>query len=153
MTTISLYGGPLKRDMIKRAYGLCGQSVTEYELTPEEYDLGLTCANDIAATLGSGFGFNLPAYGNGDAGEESGIASGDVLGFTVMLAQELASNIGKSYSPNALQAGAKSSLIGRYQVTPAMELGRATPRGAGNRLRRWAGPFFITDVPSDETAQ
>lgn len=152
MTTIPLYGGPLKRDLIRRAYSLCGQSVTEFELTPEEYELGLLSANDLASTLGAGFGYNSPVYGAGSPDEESGLASGDVLGFTVMLAQEIAPNIGKSFSPTGKQATAKSALEAAYQIVPFVQMGRHTPRGAGNRYAGMA-PFFSTPVSSDEPVQ
>lgn len=153
MTTAPLYGGTLKRDLIKRAFGLCGQSVTEYELTPEEYSLGLQIANDLAATLGSGFGWYFPDYGTGSPEDESGILAGDNLGFIVMLAQDVAMNIGKQYQPNAVQETAKSGLVARYQVIPFRTLGRDTPRGQGNRYWQRYDPFFITEISADETAQ
>lgn len=153
MPTINLYGGPLKRDIIRRAYGLCGQSVTEFELSPEEYELGLLAMNDLAATLGTGFGFNSPPYGPGSAEDESGIAASDVLGFTVMLAQEIGPNIGKAVSVNGKQATAKSALEAKYQVIPFRQLGRQTIRGAGNRLFVGARPFFTVAVSDEETAQ
>lgn len=153
MPTIGLYGGPLKKTLIERAFGLCGQSITEFELTPEEYDLGLTSMNDLAATLGSTFPFNYPAHGNGDAGDESGVPPTDVLGFTAMLAQEIAPNIGKSFSPNGPQATAKSALALRYQVIPYRTFGRQTIRGAGNRYYGWVDPFFGTRIADDEIGQ
>lgn len=153
MTTLGLYGGPLKRDLIRRAFGLCGQSVTEFELSPEEYELGLMCANDIAATLPATFGYNAPPSGIGNPEEESGLAAADVLGFTVMVAQEIANNIGKSFSPNGTQATAKSALEARYQVIPLRELGRQTIRGAGNRSYTGPYPFFVAPISDDEIVQ
>lgn len=153
MTTAPLYGGPLKRDIIRRAFGLCGQSVTEFELTPEEYELGLMAANDLAATLGAGFGYYAPAIGIGSYADESGIAAADVLGFTVMLAQEIGPNIGKAFIPNGKQATAKSALEAKYQVIPSRGLGRQTIRGAGNRWYVGPSPFFVTTVSDDETVQ
>jgi len=153
MTELALYGGPLKRTLIQRAFGMCGQSVTEFELTNEEYDLGLQCMNDIAPEYGDAFGFNYPAYGNGSADDESGIAAADVLGFTVRIAQEVGPNIGKMFSPNGPQSAAMSALKSKYQSTPTRELGRQTIRGAGNRLWNWRGPFFLVATPDDEQNQ
>jgi len=154
MVTISVFGGPLKRLLIQRAFGMCGQSVTEFELTPEEYDLGLQCMNQIATEFGAAFGFNYPLYGDGNADEESGIAASDALGFAVRIAQEIAPNIGKQFSPNGPQQKACSALIAKYQATPSRELGRQTVRGAGNRyLGYWRGPFFAQSSPDGETAQ
>ncbi len=152
MTIAYIYGGPLKRDIIKRAYGLCGQATTDFELTPEEYQLGLQAMNDIAPTLGS-IPFNYTDYGVGTPEDESGLAPDDVLGFTVMVAQEIAPNIGKTYSPNGLQANAKSSLRSKYQAIPRTELGRGAIRGAGNRLWQGASPFFFAPVSDEEPQQ
>lgn len=153
MTTINLYGGPLKRTLIQRAYGLCGQSVTEFELSAEEYDQGLQCLNDIAATFPTTLGYNFPdgAY-VGSPEDESGITAEDVRGLIAFLAQELGPNIGKTFAPNGPQASAMSSLLAKYNTPPMRELGRQTIRGAGNR-RYGPTPFFIVDVPEDEVAQ
>ncbi len=149
MTTLNLYGGALKRDLIKRAYGLCGQSVTEYELTPEELDLGIQSADALAAMFGASFPWN---YGVGSSDEESGLDAADGLGFTAMLAQEIAPNIGKDFRPNGTQARAVSVLRAKYQPVPFMEMSRQTPRGAGNRFWRQA-PYFYAPTSGDEPAQ
>lgn len=155
MVTISLYGGPLKRLLIQRAYGMCGQSVTEFELSPEEYDLGLQCMNQIATEFPLAFGYNTPAYGDGNSDDESGISQTDALGFTVRIAQEIGPNIGKAFSPNGPQAKACSALIAKYQPVPSRELGRQTIRGAGNRRwgYGWQGPFFDQCTPDGEVPQ
>ena len=153
MTTIALYGGPLKSSIIGRAFGMCGQSITEFELSPEEYNLGLVCMNDMAATLGPTFPYNSPAHGSGNAADESGIPAGDVLGFTVMVAQEIALNIGKSFAPNGKQATAKSALEARYRVIPLRRMGRQTIRGAGNRYWNGPRPFFYAGTSEEEIAQ
>ncbi len=152
MTTIGLYGGPLKSTIIKQAFGLCGQSATEFELTAEEFETGLTSMNALAATLG-GFPYNMPANNSGFASDESGIPPDDVYGFTVMLAGSIAQNIGKAYAPNGDQATAKSALKAKYQVVPFRLLGRQTIRGAGNRNFAWRGPFFCARVSDDEPPQ
>lgn len=152
MPTIDLYGGNQKRTFVQRAFGMCGQSTTEFELTPEEYSLGLQIANDTAATLGDEFGFNFPDYGTGSPEDESGVAAADGLGFTVMLAEQIAQNIGKQFRANGMQETAKSVLIAKYQVIPLRTLGRDTVRGQGSRISGRA-PFYRVEISADETGQ
>lgn len=145
MTTLNLYGGSLKSTLIERAFGMCGQSVTEFELTTEEYTLGLRCLNDVMAQYPTTTGYNMPTSGDGFAEDESGLAKADELGATALLAQEIAQNIGKTFTPNKAQARAINDLASKYTVIPSRELGRQTIRGAGNRW--WGGtwPFFPVD--------
>ena len=152
MTTLSLYGGPLKRDIIKRAYGYCGQSTTEFELSPEEMVAGLQVMNDQMAVLGTLTGYNFPVTGDGTPEDESGLAAGDVLGASVYVAQLLAPTIGKDLKLSAVQVRAASSFMAKCVPIPQMELGRGTPRGAGGR-RHTFGPFFQTDFSSSEISQ
>lgn len=153
MTTLSLYGGPIKRDLIKRAFGYCGQSTTEFELTPEEYTNALQLMNDAMALLGDLTGYNFPVTGDGSVEDESGIAATDVLGATVYLAQLLAPTIGKTLQLSALQVRAATDFTVRCTVIPQMEMGRGTIRGAGNRWGSWRGPFFSVDISDDEIVQ
>lgn len=154
MTTIPLYGGPLKKSVILRAFGMCGQSVTEFELTPEEYDLGLTCLDDVCSTFPSTLGYNMPPNGNGNAEDKSGLADADVLGITCLLAQEIAQNIGKQFAPNKRQTQGIAFVTSKYLTMPFVRMGRATIRGAGNRYF-WSGPapFFGVALSDDEPAQ
>lgn len=156
MTTLSLYGGPLKRDIIKQAYGLCGQSVAEYELEPEEYEAGLRCMTNAVAELedaeGIVLGFNYPVNGGyGSPQDESGIPRGSVRAVAAIVAKALAPEIGKTLSTQATGAYAKAldNLRSSYMTVPQMQLGRQTITGAGNR-RRWFGPFFMTDADQGE---
>ncbi|WP_343518095.1 hypothetical protein [Sphingomonas sp.] len=153
MTTLGIYGGALKSTLIERAFGMCGQSITEFELTPEEYTLGLRCLNDVAATFPATLGYNMPNNGDGNPEDESGILRSDELGITVLLAQEIAQNIGKTFSPNKKQAQASSILTGRYLTLVPRELARQTIRGAGNRYWNGPDPFFRQATPEDEVAQ
>lgn len=139
MTTLPIYGGPLKRDVIQRAHGYLGRDVSDSELTPEEYRLGLMVMNDIAATMPT-MPYNPPLYQQGDGDEESGLAFDDVLGFTSMLAQNLGQTIGKAFAPNKLQANAASALIAKYQVVNEMSPSPNNPIGSGYRYG-WQGPF------------
>jgi len=160
MTTINLYGGPLKRDIIKSAYGATGQSDTEYELTAEEYDQGLRLLSMLlarwAGQWGVDLGFNYPPPGTlGSADEESGIPweCEDVV--VQSLARQIAPNIGKSLSPEAARdyAEAMMSLRSTYAKLPQMQMRPDTPRGAGSRRGCLAWPFFRARRSSDEIIQ
>lgn len=154
MTTLALYGGPLKRVIINRAYGLNGQSVTEFELSPEDYTLGLQAMDSIAATFPDALGYNFPINGtDGTPEEESGISAADVQGFIVLVAQELSANIGTKFTPNRPQTVAALALGTKYQSIPLMQLGRQVPRGAGNRWRNGPLPFFVPDISTAEVEQ
>lgn len=159
MTEIALYGGPLKRELIKRGYGICGQSFTEYEITPEEYEAGLMCLDDTMAVLASQWGidlgYNFPVTGGGSPEDESGIPIGAVKGVSYQLAQALAPTIGKALPADALTQLAQTwaPLLSTYGTTPHVELGRGTPRGAGNRLYAPGRPFFNVTLSDDETIQ
>lgn len=150
MAVIELYGGPIKRSLIQRAFGMCGQSVTDFELTPEEYDLGLVAANDVAAQFGGNFPWNAPTYGNGAPEDESGLPQIDVMGFTALLALEIAQNIGKEVRLNGTQARAVSSLRVKYTPTPNMSFGRGTIAGAGNKYRPGYNYLPTEPAPIDD---
>lgn len=153
MTTINLYGGSLKSTLIERAFGMCGQSVTEFELTPEEYTLGLRCLNDVMAQYPDTTGYNMPPHGDGYPEEESGLAKADELGATALLAQEVAQNIGKAFAPNKAQARAINDLASKYTVIPSMRMARQTIRGAGNRWISGPEPFFYVGQVEGEVSQ
>ena len=160
MTTLALYGGPLKSDIIKQAYGLCGQSVTNYELEPEEYEAGLRCMTYALAELedeeGIALGFNYPVNGFGNAQDESGLPRGAIRAVVAIVANALAPEIGKTLSPQAtgLAMKAMDNLRATYKTVPLMELGRQTIRGAGNRYQSWyGGAYFITDTSDAEPSQ
>lgn len=154
MTELYLYGGPLKSSITERAFGMCGQSTIDFALSAEEHVLGLRCQNEVAATFPATLGFNFPYTGeDGQSEDESGISAPDVLGFTCLVAQQIAQNIGKTFSPNRIQAMAQSALTTKYQVVPLMTMGRQTVRGAGNRYWNGPLPFFITRTSDVETNQ
>jgi len=160
MTDIPLYGGPLKRDLIKGAYGVCGQSDTDFELTTEEYDSACRVMNQLLARwqtqYGIVLGYNFPATGNGSADEESGIPDDAAEAVTQALARRIAPGIGKAFGAeaNTNLAEAMAALRSHYATVPLMGLGRNTPRGAGNR--RFIGsrnPYFVADISPDEVVQ
>jgi len=146
VTTINLYGGPLKRTIIAQAYSLCGQSAAEFELTPEEYDLALSQLNAIMIELKEEWGvdlcYNFPFYGNGLSDEESGIPHGATRSVVRMLAEDVSHTIGKDISSRISYTQARGQLVSAYQKRKGRELGRNTPRGQGNNPLWWGDPFF-----------
>lgn len=162
MTTINLYGGPLKRDIVQLAFEECGQAGYEFELTPEEYGSALRRLNAMmyewADRKGYGIdlGYNFPNPGtNGNGEDESGIPNGTIAVVSSYLARRIAPGIGKTMGVEATAALAASFSLLRsgYATIPVMQLARQTPRGAGNK-RAWAGtPFFTAPIASDEPAQ
>jgi len=160
MTGIPLYGGPLKREIIKGAYEVCGQSDAEFELTPEEYDSACRIMNQLLARwqtqYGIVLGYNFPTNGNGSADEESGIPDDATEAVTQSLARRIAPGIGKAFGAeaNANLAEAMTALRSHYATVPLMQMGRNTPRGAGNRRSIGSrNPYFVADVSDAEIIQ
>lgn len=152
MTALPVFGGALKREIVKRAYGMCGQASYEFELDPEEMTAGVQALNDAMAMLPA-VPYNFPATGDGNAADESGLSGPDVLGASVMVARLIAPTIGKTLAIGVAQATAERGMIARYTPTPSMPLGRNTVRGAGNRFSSWFGPFFSETTPPTEIDQ
>jgi len=152
VTVVPVFGGPKKRDIIQRAYGFCGQAAYEFELTPEEYNAGLRAMNDQLAACNCTT-YNFPEYGDGNAEDESGLAANDILGVSYYVAQLLAPQIGKTLTASKPASRACDLFLMKWQAIPSVELGRQTPRGAGNRYWNGPLPFFVAPVSEDEPAQ
>lgn len=154
---VPVYGGILKREIVKRAYAVCGQSSSEFETTPEEMAFGVQCMNDTLAMLqdqrGICLGYNFPpaaSFGSGE--DESGIPRGAVQAVVQIVARELAPMIGATLPPtaNGSYASAMSLLLATYSRVPTMNYARGTIAGAGSRYRRlWGGPFLPSCPPDD----
>lgn len=159
MTDIALYGGPLKREIIKGAYEVCGQADSEFNLEPEEFDAACRLLNQLMARwqtqYGLALGYNFPSTGNGSADEESGLPDDAVEAATQALARRIAPGIGKTFSAEANTNLAESvaGLRSAYGAVPQMQMGRGTPRGAGNRRPIQRAPFFAVDIAADEIIQ
>lgn len=150
MTTINVYGGPLKRVIVAQAYSMCGQSFAEFELTPEEYDLALSFLNVLMKEMEDGWGvrlnYNYPYYGNGLSDEESGIPHGATRSVARMLAEDIAPTIGKQITSRISLHEARGQLVSQYGCVPSKGLTRNTPRGSGNRFP-WLGHTFFNERP------
>jgi hypothetical protein len=148
MTVISIFGGLLKREIIKRAYGICGQSTAEFELEPEEYVKGLQALNDQMAIIGA-TNYNFPQSGDGNPEDESGLDNEDILGAAAYVAELIGPQIGKAAALSRTYQRAMSILLTKYQTIPTMSLRRTTPRGSGNKY--WSGPYpyYGNDVTPD----
>lgn len=148
MTTLDLYGGPIKRTVIEDAYAQLGLSCAEWDIEAEEFALGVRALDQLMAAVGC----TTYNYG-GTAEAETGLAATDILAVVAMLAQQIMSPTGKVFTPNGEQAKAISSFRAKWQVIPERMLGRQTIRGAGNRWYGGFSPFFVTPTPSDEIPQ
>ena len=159
MTTLPLYGGALKRDLIQQAYGECGQSSNEFELDPEDYAAANRIMDRMMRFLkgrGVDLGYNYPDVGAvGNPMDESGIPDDAQEAVVAGLAMRLAPTIGKALAAEtkAVLAASWSALFASYVTTPQMALGRNTIRGAGNRRYGWRSPFFCTVPSPDEIPQ
>jgi hypothetical protein len=146
-----------KRYIIERAYGECGQAITEFELSPEEMLTGLRMLNDLMAELqaqGIALGYNAPTSGDGSSTEDSGLDRSVVRAVSGKLARDIAPLIGKTVAPDANGSFARawSTLLARNTVIPQMEMRRQTPRGAGNRML-FRSPYFFADISVGEIDQ
>lgn len=160
MTALPFYGGPLKRDLIQQAYGICGQAGYEFEIEPEEFAAANAILDGMMYELrdyqGVILNYNFPEVGSvGNPEDESGIPYPATRGVVSGLAMRLAPSIGKTLSPESQRALSRSwtLLLANNITTPHMEMGRHTPRGAGNRWGQWRGPYFYTDTSPNEIEQ
>jgi len=149
MTTINLYGGPKKLDLIQMAFEQAGQSDFNYQLTPEEYRSALRILNSMMAEWETSEGIALnyfyPPYGDGAPEEESGIPASAAQCVSTALAFRINPTIGKTTTGETKVTLARSmGLLRMARSVPSMTLSARTPRGTGNR---WAnsslgGPYF-----------
>lgn len=145
--TISLTdSGPLKREIVERAYGLCGQSESEFGISDEEWQTGLRRLNSVARQLvaeGVAIAFNFPSYGVGEPEEYSGITFDQLEGLASRLAIAIAPDLGHVFTPAAM-AGINMSIRHLRSSTatiPTMPRSADTVRGAGTR-RLGISPFI-----------
>lgn len=159
MTSVSLYGGPLKRDLIQTAFEICGQAGYEFELTPEEYESALRRLNGFMYECqGKGIvtGYNFPVANSlGSPEEESGLDWADQEAVSQTLARRMAPSIGKTLGDdaNAEYGRTLQAFYSRHLTVPFTEMGRQTPRGHGNRYWNGPWPYFNTPAPTDEPQQ
>lgn len=159
MTDVSLYGGPLKRDLIQTAFEICGQAGYEFELTPEEYESALRRLNGLMYEWqGRGIttGFNFPVANSlGSPEEESGLAWEDQEATSQTLARRMAPSIGKNLGDQAKAEykGTMDAFFARHITLMPSEMGRQTPRGQGNRYWNGPRPYFVAPVSTDEVQQ
>lgn len=150
--------GPKKRDVIKRAYAMCGRSLMEGELDADDYYAGLLFLNDVAAEIegswGIAIGYQYPdANFDGSPEDESGLPRNAIAAVAGEVAMLLAMKMGKTISALFLkrQGKAIAALVSRGQAIPQMQMARGTPRGAGSRTR--ISRFFVTDISDAEPIQ
>lgn len=137
-TVLPVYGGPLKRVLIQRAFAECGQADYNYQIQPEEYSEALSRLNDLMLELkGSGvdLGYNFPTSNVGTPEDESGIPFEATQVVGLLLAEAIAPTMGKTLSAetNRRIARSRSVLRGQYASIPTVYPQHTTPRGSGNR--------------------
>lgn len=146
ITIASDPSGPLKRDIVERAFGLLGMAGYEFGREPEEVAFAIGELETLMAEWETDFGFTGYAYSDeaGDGAEASGIARADVNGVAAGLAEAIAAINGKTLSPEANRkiARAVAGLKARYASIPTMPYGRTI----GGMGRRYSGPFLIDDT-------
>lgn len=145
--TIPLPSGPPKRRIIEMAFGKCTLAGYEFGRTPEEINDAMSELNAMMLEHPfSGLGFVQPTYGLGTADELSGIPDDTLAAVATQLALRLAPNMGKTLSPEALGAIARSKALLEAKVAaiPTMPAASHTPRGAGSR---GFGPFIEESAP------
>lgn len=133
--------GRTKRDIIEMMREFCGQAGFEFELTPEE------AASDVRLldTMMAEWPWNLTGYSRGLSlpDEPSGLAEVDVPAVFMELALRRAPGLGKSLSPEARAAMARSNaaLHARYSTILTQPLAQNTVRGSGTTWFR-RSPFI-----------
>lgn len=148
MTIIPLPGGPTKRRIIEMAFGKLTLAGYEFGRTPEEINDGLS---ELAAMMlehpFSGLGYVGTPYGIGSPDEQSGIPGDTLAAVATQLALRIAPNMGKSLSPEAQGAIARSYALlqARVAAIPVMPMEHNTVRGAGHRST--FGPFIQETAP------
>jgi hypothetical protein len=160
MTTIPLPSGPPKRRIIEMAFGKCGLAGYEFGRTPEEVNDALTELDAMMLEWPfSGLGYVQPAYGLGKPEELSGIPDDTTAAVATQLALRLAPNMGKTLSPEANAAVARSMALLHAKVAeiPTMPFAAHTLRGAGSRTPfgpfiEETSPVILSDDPGDLSA-
>lgn len=123
MVTLSVGTGRPKFDIIDLAYEECGLAAAEFERTPEEMKAGLRRLNAMMMEAPfSALGYALPAYGDGDLNERSGLLDKYIPAVVGFLALKLAPGLGKSLSAEQRAALSKSMATLRAEIATVPEL-------------------------------
>jgi P22 tail accessory factor len=146
--------GRPKRDLVKRAYALCGVADYEFGLSPEEVGAGV---DELEAMMmqwpWNALGYASSEYGDGLPEEACGLESWAFPAVSSYLAVSLAPQIGKTLSREFMVQAARSmrSIEARVSTIPTMPYQSGTQRGAGARWQRSQGPFFPdASLPLDD---
>lgn len=147
MTTLYVGTGRAKSEIIAGAYAKDGMG-DDMERTPEEMANGLRELNQMMMEEPfSLLGYALPAHGDGDLSDLSGLADKYIPAIIMELAFRLAPNIGKSMSVEAVKRHAKAmaTLRGDIAAAPNLSIRSGTYLGMGHRT--WAGRGTSYAVP------
>jgi len=147
MTTLYVPTGRPKNELIDRAYAKCGLAGYEFERTPEEMGDGLRELNVMMMEKPwSLLGFNLPAQGDGDLTDQSGLLDSYVPAVVMELALRLCPQLGKSLSAEAVKVHSRAVALLRAELatTPAMKLRGGVYAGSGRRGAYGRGTLYTT---------
>jgi hypothetical protein len=126
--------GRPKRDIIRRAYSICG--IAKDTLSPEDMADGLEILNmQMMDTPWSLVAYNQPSSGNGDVGDPSGLENAYIPAVMYELAKRLAVDMGKGLSPEASStlARTRASFRALIATAPTMLMRPGVHLGSGRR--------------------
>lgn len=135
--TVTVAGGPPKRQIVEMAYSKCALSGYEFGRTPEEVNDALTELNAMMYEWPfCCLGYVQPSYGVGEASEESGIPSDTLAAVATQLALRLAPNMGKTLSPEAQASVSRSMALlhARAATVPTQTFQKNTVAGLGRKI-------------------
>ena len=145
---------PNKIDLVLGAYKLIRISGLTSQAIPEEIEIGLQSADDLAGELSSTLntGYIQPVdYGTSDANDYSGLTSQTAGAFKKLLALELVNYFGKVV-PMSLQRNADNGMRSLEQllvnVMPSQNPG-TLPFGSGNDYDYRSDRFYPEPISDD----
>ncbi len=133
--TINDTGSP-KLEIVRLAYGSCGVSDEEFDLTPEDLNKALRKLNAMMREWPwSGLSYVQPDYGVGGAADLSGVDSSYDQAIADELGLRIAPTIGKTVSPEQRRNAtlSRATALSAAASIPTVAIPAGTPRGSGKR--------------------
>lgn len=137
MPALPIGTGRPKREIVDQAYEECGLSGFEFERTPDEMIAGLRRLNLMMKEQPwSLLGYDMPAQGEGDLADLSGLEDRFIPAVVAWLALRLAPALGKAQPPEARAARTRAlqNLRAEIATAPARTMRGGIHRGAGTSI-------------------